>query len=344
MPLSWMKLPPLIGLDVGTGSVKVVQTQEVGARKIVIHAAKTDIEDPGNEESIREAIRTALKASEAHGKRVCCSTAGPSTAVRRLTMPRMSKNELPGAVWWEGGQVIPYDMEEVYFDFQAIATNEKASSMAVLFVASPKEWIDRKQKLIESCGVEVRVFDTDATALLNGFMAGPSKPDEKTFALINIGAKYTNLAVGADGRVPFVRDILIGGDDYTHVVMNALSISYPEAERIKRRLRFQPNPPAELAMVSVTEQLAEEIQLSFQYYEKREERGEGQGRAEVVKICGGGSQLLGLRGRLSVLLDMKIEAWNPLSEAMSEEMSPGLKEYEYAFAVALGLAMRDEPL
>ncbi|MBI4553937.1 MAG: type IV pilus assembly protein PilM, partial [Candidatus Latescibacteria bacterium] len=334
---------PLVGLDVGTSAVKVVQTQEIDGRKMVIHAAKADIEDAGNEDSIREAILSALKASEVRGKRVCCSTAGPSTAVRRLMLPRMAKDELPGAVWWEGGQVIPYDMEEVYHDFETIAVNEKASSLEVLFVAAPKELIDRKQKIVENCGLEVRVFDTDSTALLNGFMAGPSKPEGTTFAVIDIGAKYTNLAIGADGRVPFVRDILIGGEDYTREIMNALDVTRPEAERVKRRLRFQPNPDAELATVSVTERLAEEIMLSFQYYEKREERGEG-ARPEIVKICGGTSQLVGLKGRLSVLLDTKVESWNPLSETMEGGLGPGLQEYEHAFAVAVGLAMREEPM
>ena len=340
--MSWMRLPPLTGLDVGTGSVKVVQVQGSGDNKTVSHAAKTDIEDAADDDAIREAITNAMKVSGAKSKRVCCSIAGPSTAVRKLVLPKMAEDELPGAVWWEGGQVIPYDMENVYFDFQPVQTNEQASNLDVLFVASSKELIDRKQKLIESCGLEVRIFDTDAMALLNGFLASPSKPeDTDIFAVIDIGSKYTNLAIYAESQVPFVRDILIGGDDYTHAIMRELDISFPEAERIKRRLPFQPNPQAELAMVSMTERLAEEIQISLQYYEKREESGDV--KLDTAKLCGGASQLVGLEGRLSVLLDMKVDTWSPLSDMMSGGISPGLEDYQYSFAVALGLALREEP-
>ena len=340
--MSWIKLPPLIGLDVGTGSVKVVQIQESAGQKSVAFAAKTDIEDATDDETIRQAIINAVKVSGARGKRVCCSIAGPSTAVRKLALPKMSEDELPGAVWWEGGQVIPYDMENVYFDFQPVLTDDNAARVDVLFVASSKELVDRKQKLIESCGLEVRIFDTDAMALLNGFIESPSKPDADLFAVIDIGSKYTNLAIYAEGQVPFVRDILIGGDDYTHAIMRELDVSFPEAERIKRRLPFQPNPQAELAMVAMTERLAEEIQISLQYYEKREEHGESI-RLESAKLCGGASQLVGLEGRLSVLLDMKVDTWSPLSDMMDGGISPGLEDYQYSFAVALGLALREEP-
>lgn len=338
-----MKPPPLIGLDVGTGSVKVVQMQEIGGRKRVACAAKADIEDSTDDGAVKEAIQNALKISGASGKRVCCSIAGPSTAVRKLALPKMAADELPGAVWWEGGQVIPYDMENVYFDFQTIATDERAARLDVLFVASSKDLIDRKQRLVESCGLEVRIFDTDAMSLLNGFLASPSKPDSAAFAVIDIGAKYTNLAIVAEGQVPFVRDIMIGGDDYTNAITRELDLTFPEAERLKRRLAFEPNPKAERAMTSMTERLAEEIQLSLQYYEKREEHGAGNFTLDEAWLCGGTSQLAGLDGRLSVLLDIKIKPWSPLSDMMDGPVSPGLREYQYSFAVALGLALREEP-
>jgi type IV pilus assembly protein PilM len=342
--MPWISLPPLIGLDVGTGAVKVVQMEQKGGRKYVGHAAKVDIEDSTDEESVRRAILQALKMSGAKGKRVCCSIAGPSTAVRKLALPKMTEDELPGAVWWEGGQVIPYDMENVYFDFQKIGTDDRAARIDVLFVAASKELIDRKQKLIEGCGLEARIFDTDAMALLNGFMSSPSRPlDTERYAVMDIGARYTNLAIAVEGQVPFVRDILIGGDDYTHAIMRELDVSFPEAERIKRRLRFQPNPRAELAMVAMTERLAEEIQLSFRYFQKREEHTSEEFRLENARLCGGASQLVGLEGRLSVLLDMKVETWSPLSDMMEGELIPGLADYQYSFAVALGLALREEP-
>lgn len=342
--MAW-NLTPLIGLDVGTGAVKVVQVQAKGDRKFVTAAAKVDIEDSTDEESIKRAILQALKMSEAKGKRVCCSIAGPSTAVRKLGLPKMSEDELPGAVWWEGGQVIPYDMENVYFDFQKVNVDEKAARIDVLFVAASKDLIDRKQKIVESCGLEARIFDTDAMALLNGFLSSPSKPlDSQMYALIDIGARYTNLAIVVEGQVPFVRDIIIGGDDYTHAIMRELDVSFPEADRIKRRLRFQPNAKAEMAMVAMTERLSEEIQLSFQYFKKREEHTSEDLHLEAARLCGGASQLIGLEGRLSVLLDMKVEAWSPLSDMMEGELSPGLIDYQFSFAVALGLALREEPL
>jgi type IV pilus assembly protein PilM len=342
--MSWMKLPPLIGLDVGTGAVKVVQMQERGGRKYVVNASKVDIEDSTDDDSVRTSINQAVKMSEVRGKRVCCSIAGPSTAVRKLALPKMARDELAGAVWWEGGMVIPYDMENVYFDFQKTSTDEKASRIDVLFVAASKDLVDRKQHIVESCGLEVRIFDTDAMALLNGFLESPSKPlDTEMYAVIDIGAKYTNLAIVVEGQVPFVRDILIGGDDYTHAIMRELDISFPEAERIKRRLPFQPNAQAEMAMVAMTERLSDEIKASLQYFDKREEHKTDEMHLETVKLCGGASQLTGLEGRLSVLMDLKVETWSPLSDMMDGEISPGLEDYQYSFAVALGLALRDEP-
>ncbi len=137
--------------------------QERAGRKFVVSASKVDIEDSTDDDSVRTAINKAMKMAEVRGKRACCSIAGPSTAVRKLTLPKMAQEDLAGAVWWEGGMVIPYDMENVYFDFQKVSTDDKSARIEVLFVAASKDLVDRKQQIVESCGLEVRIFDTDAT-------------------------------------------------------------------------------------------------------------------------------------------------------------------------------------
>ncbi len=83
--MAWMKLRALIGLDGGTGAVKVVQMQERAGRKFVVSASKVDIEASTDDDSVRTAINKAMKIAEVRGKRACRSIARPSTAVRKLT-------------------------------------------------------------------------------------------------------------------------------------------------------------------------------------------------------------------------------------------------------------------
>ena len=84
--------------------------QERAGRKFVVSASKVDIEASTDDDSVRTAINKAMKIAEVRGKRACRSIARPSTAVRKLTLPKMAQEELAGAVRWEGGMVIPYDM------------------------------------------------------------------------------------------------------------------------------------------------------------------------------------------------------------------------------------------
>ncbi|MDP6053429.1 MAG: hypothetical protein QF879_13885 [Candidatus Latescibacteria bacterium] len=83
--MAWMKLRPLIGLDGGTGAVKVVQMHERAGRKFVVSASKVDIEASTDDDCVRTAINKAMKMAEVRGKRAWRSIAGPATAVRKLT-------------------------------------------------------------------------------------------------------------------------------------------------------------------------------------------------------------------------------------------------------------------
>ena len=304
--------------------------------------------DPGA--ATIKAIKEAVQEAGLTTNKVVSSVAGPLVALRHLQFPKVSQDELKGAIYWEGSQVIPFNIEEVYLDFQILPSGEDktAEKIEVLFVTASKKLIDDRFKLVQKSGLEPRVIDIDVLAMLNCFQNGRDKQsdqvhtDTPTTALLNIGARFTNLVVVDNKSVPFLRDIMIAGNNFTAAIEKATGVSFKEADALKK----QPNSisPDENAtiMESVFNKLVNEIRLSFDYFQLKE----GGSEVDRILLGGGASRTLGLRGVISEALDLPVDEWNSLENI---EVNPKTfnrqkpMELTSLLTVATGLALRKDP-
>jgi type IV pilus assembly protein PilM len=297
-----------------------------------------------------KAIKEAVRQTELSTDKVACSVAGPLVAVRHLQFPKLSQDELKGAIYWEGSQVIPFDIREVYIDFQVLSSSgdETAQKMEVLFVAASKQLIDDRFKLIQKSGLEPRVADIDALAMLNCFQKGRDRQGNKihtdtpTVALLNVGARFTNLVLIDSNSMPFTRDIMIAGNSFTAAIQKAAGMSFKKADDLKKQSRnISPSENATI-MESVFSRLVNEIKLSFDYYQSKE----GGNKVDRVLLGGGACRTLGLRESISEELRLPVDEWNPLQNI---EVDPKkiknrkLKELTSLLTVATGLALRKDP-
>ena len=220
----------LVGLDIGSSSVKIVQLSGVAKIPRLERVAVVPLDpDVDSATATIKAIKEAVRQAELTTDKVTSSVAGPLVAVRHLQFPRLSQDELKGAIYWEGSQVIPFNIEDVYIDFQVVTSSKDATTdnMEVLFVAASKQLIDDRFKLIQKSGLEPRVIDIDALAMLNCFQIGRDSEsdsihtDIQTTALLNIGARFTNLVVINGNSIPFTRDIMIAGNNFTTAIQKA---------------------------------------------------------------------------------------------------------------------------
>jgi type IV pilus assembly protein PilM len=180
----------------------------------------------------------------------------------------------------------------------------------------------------------------DSLALINGFKFNYSDDEmlqNKTIALLNIGASISNLSILEQG-VPFLsRDILLGGKSFTKKIASDLEIDFKAAEKAKEDIPKAKAEKIKSALEVVLTQLTTELRKSFDYYESQSVSS-----VEAVYISGGGSLLKDFQVNLNNLLGIDVKKWDPLKKV---QLSPSvdfqmIKEGAAQLAVAIGLSMR----
>ncbi len=266
-----------VGLDIGSSSVKLVQLREKKGRYQlqaygVAPLPPETIVDGAlmNSAAVVQAIQTLLSTQKIKGKDVAIGVRGHSVIIKKISVPRMSQEELDDSMQWEAEQYIPFDVKDVNIDSQILSADDASGQMDVLLVAAKKEMIHDYTAVCAEAGLVATVVDVDAFAVQNAFeLAHPGTPGE-TLVLINVGAAVTNINIVSEGITTFTRDVAMGGNAFTEEIQKQLNISYEEAEALKIGGQGESDAvvPHEVERIiqGVAEQLAGEIQRSLDFY------------------------------------------------------------------------------
>ena len=126
-----------IGLDVGTSAVKGVRLHRAAGQIQIDQAEKVEI-SPGTQGPQRSgAVRKLLEKLSYREVPLVASIGGAGTVLRRVSLPKMTPQELKSAFAFEAERYIPFKMEEVFFDFSILA-ERPGGQMDVLLAAARK--------------------------------------------------------------------------------------------------------------------------------------------------------------------------------------------------------------
>lgn len=329
----------LIGVDFGAASVKLAVLSRDGREQRLEAAALAPVGPERTPDAYEAALSSVMDAADGYGKRVATSVSGPHVAVRTLHFPKLDTSEIEGAVWYEGGQVIAFEIDNSMVDYETLDRSGAGKKTNVLFAAATKEEIAKRTATLDACGLEPRVVGVDGLVLLDALLSNAELPP--TSGILDIGARYACLGVSRTGAVPFVRDIDIAGDTFTHAISDALGVSALEAEEIKLSGDWN-DARVKHAIEATTRWLVGEVNRSLIYYRTREDGSE----VDRLYLCGGASQTPGLRRAMSDSLEIEVEHWNPFKDVNidSERFDNGLIErLRPSMSLAVALAMKDDP-
>ncbi|MCZ7604975.1 MAG: pilus assembly protein PilM [Planctomycetota bacterium] len=240
-----------VGIDVGTSSVKAVALKRTGSGYALKSVGQADIRrsEFHPEESPQAIAEAPLRALErvsqdsSFAKKPCAfAVSGPRVAPRLFKFPSIPKGEVEQAIRFEAEQIIPFDLAQAALDFVLFdeAMEEGKPVMEGLVVAVHKEEVDKRYVLLKSAGFDPVVLDIDTLALANAYAETEGMNERETVALINIGARFTNLSILHGPRRTFVRDIATGGDMLSRAISEIYGLDLPQAEKRKREAQYTP--------------------------------------------------------------------------------------------------------
>lgn len=247
MFLSRKKLP-LIGLDISSTSVKVMELSKTGTSYRIegigldpLPANAVVEKNIAEVEAVTESVKRALHKSKIKTRHVAIAVAGSSAITKKITMPAsLSEDEMEGQIQLEADQYIPYPLEEVNLDFQILGiTKNNPDTVDVLLAACRKENVDDRVAAVELAGLTPKIVDIEAYTIESAFSAMKSQiPDagtDKTIAVFDIGATMTSLNVIQNHRLIYTREQSFGGKQLTEEIMQRYGLSYDEAGLAKRQ-------------------------------------------------------------------------------------------------------------
>ncbi len=340
---------PLVGVDISSTAVKLLQLSRSGDRYRVEHYAVEPL--PPNAvveknivevEAVGEAIRRAMSRSGSKAKHAAAAVAGSSVITKTIPMPgELDEDELESAVELEAVNYIPYPIEEVNLDFEVLGPVPGNPEMVnVLLAASRSENVEMRASALELGGLAAKVMDVEAFAIENAYalLAGSlNTPHDGIVALVDIGATMTTLNILRGGRSIYSREQVFGGKQLTDEVMRRYGLSYEEAGLAKRQGGLPESYEIEV-LEPFKEALVQQISRLLQFFYAGSEFN----RVDQVVLAGGCASIAGILDMVEEQLGVQTVIANPLAQMTlgSRVQAHALAQDAPALMIACGLALR----
>ena len=345
------KHPPMIGLDISSSSVKLVELGQTANGELVLERFATESFEKGwitdgqieKFDEVADAVRRVVARSGSKTRDAVLAMPQSAVITKKIMLPAgLRDEELELQVEAEANQYIPFSLDEVSLDFCVIGPSPTSvGDVEVLIAASRKDRVQDRQGLAEAAGLRPVILDIESHAsrmamgrLIANF---PSGGKDALVALFEIGADTTSLKVLRDDEMLYDRDQAFGGSQLTQNISRQYGFSFEEAEQ-KKLSNDLPEDYESGVLNPFVDSLSQEIGRALQYFFTSTPHH----KVHYVMLAGGTATLPGLKERVTDLTGFACMVVNPfenmtLGAAVRE---PKLRREAPAYLTACGLAMR----
>jgi len=333
-----------VGLDIGSGFVKLVEVDHSGDQPEVSCVAmepllpdaivEGEVMDPG---LVSDTIRILFDKVGIKGRDVVTAVGGHDVIIKKIEMDRMKESDAREVIRWEAEQHVPFDIKSVELDFQVLNPLEEGLQMEVILVAAKKELVDNRIALLADAGLSASVIDVDAFALHNAFERNYPEAMEGIVALVNVGHEVTNVNILEDGIPILTRDIPFGSRRVREDLQRERGLTAEQAEDV-----VQGREEIE-GLSQIVGQSADLVAVGIERasaFLMTRQSGEGLGK---IYLSGGGSRIPGMTDALAERMNVGTHQVNPFERTPvrpDAALNLNLEEASPMLLLPLGLALR----
>ena len=345
------KHPPMIGLDISSSSVKLVELSQSKTGEMVLERFASEPFEKGwiadgqieKFDEVADAVRRVVARSGSRTRDVALAMPQSAVITKKIMLPAgLRDEELELQVEVEANQYIPFSLDEVSLDFCVIGPSPTSvGDVEVLIAASRKDRVQDRQGLAEAAGLKPVVLDIESHAsrmAMGRLIASlPNEGKDALVALFEIGADTTSLKVLRDEEMLYDRDQAFGGSQLTQLISRQYGFSFEEAEN-KKLANDLPEDYESTVLNPFVDGLSQEIGRALQYFFTSTPHH----KVHYVMLAGGTATLPGLKERVTELTGFACMVVNPFENMSlgSAVREPKLRREAPAYLTACGLAMR----
>ncbi|CAL63234.1 Putative Type IV pilus assembly protein PilM [Herminiimonas arsenicoxydans] len=345
------KNPPLIGLDISSSGVKLVELSEVGKGELRLECfaseplARGAVVD-GNIENIdqvSDAVHRVWKKSGTRAKFAAMGMPPASVITKKIILPSgLSEESLELQVETEASQYIPFALDEVRLDFDVIGPVENSpEDVEVMLAATRKEKVEDRVAVAEAAGITPTVMDIESYAARAAIeritRQLPNAGKGQILGLFQIGAQVTHISILLDGQLIYEREQPFGGHQLTQDIVRTYGLSYEEAE-IKKKMGDLPDGYQSDILEPFLENAALEVTRAIQFFFTSTPYT----RIDQLFLAGGCAIIPGMVDMIANRTKLSTSVVSPFK---GMQLGPNVREKQLrieapAYLVACGLAMR----
>ncbi len=345
------KAPPLIGMDISTSAVKMVELTDTGNKmyrieRYAIEPLPRDSVIEGNInnlDAVGEAVKRCHSRLGSSIKNVALALPNAAVITKKILVPAgLTEEEIEVQVEAEANQYIPFSLDEVNLDFQVVGpAGEDAEDVEVLIAASRKEKVEDRVAATEVAGLKAAVVDVDLLAAQAAYELIESQfPDhakDQNVAIVDVGATFTTINVLRNGQSIYLREQPFGGAQLTQEIQDKFGLSREEAEVAKRAGGLPDNYETEV-LNPFLETFGLEVARALQFFFTSTQYNQ----VNHIVLTGGCAALPGVDGVVAQRTQVNTIIANPFANmALSSKVRPkNLQQDAPSLMVACGLAMR----
>ncbi|VAX10407.1 Type IV pilus biogenesis protein PilM [hydrothermal vent metagenome] len=350
------KKPPLIGLDISSTALKLLEfskTSSLGRGSAQYRVESYAVEplsanavvekSIADVEAVGDCIRNVVRRSGSKAKHVAVAVTGSAVITKIITMSAsLSDAEMEAQIQLEADQYIPYALDEVNMDFDVLGATEKDPEMVdVLLAASRSENVDDRVAAIEIAGLTAEIVDVEAYAMENACTQVaeqlPNGGEGQTIAVADVGAATTTMNVLHNNKIIYTREQNFGGRQLTEEIQRRYGLSYEEAGMAKHQGGLPDNYVSEV-LEPFREAMAQQVSRSLQFFFSSSPYNS----VDYILMAGGCSSIPGVDELIEEKLETPAIIANPFANmSVSSRVKPqSLSNDAPSMMIACGLALR----
>jgi type IV pilus assembly protein PilM len=344
------KKPPLIGIDISSSAVKVLELSRNGEhlrveryaveplpQNAVVEHAITEVEQ------VAQVVERAIKKSGTRVKHAAVAVPAAHVITKTIKMAaNLTDQDRQTQVEMEADHYIPYPLNEINLDFQVLGPSESnPEEVDVLMAACRKEIVDDYLAVIQGPGLTPLVVDVETYAMENAFSLitshMPGGGMEKTIAVLDIGATATTINVVHNNRSVYTRDHAFGGRQLTEEIQRRYGLSYEEAGLAKKQGGLPDNYQTDV-LRPFMEAMCQEIMRALQFFYSSTPFNS----VDQLLLAGGCGQIAGIDELVAARIGVPAMVANPFaSMSLASRIKPQhLSNDAPSLMISCGLAMR----
>lgn len=343
MGLFGSKPKSILGIDIGTSSIKVVELRKSEDKfKLETYGEISSvdyIDKPNDPVVIQEMLRAVLKKADTKSKQAVMAIQIFSSFTSVIEMPEMAEEDLAKSIEFEARKYIPTPLSEVVLDWKIINSGTSDKSKKILLIAVPKEVVNRYIKIADGLNLKINALELESFSFARSLIYKEANP----VCVLDIGARATSSTIIDNGIVQMSHGLDIAGAEMTRTLASSLGVAFKRAEGFKLTHGIDQENPEQKdetreALITLIDEIINGSKQIINNFQAKTGK-----KIEKLILNGGSAQMEGFKDYVEKKLEIKTFIADPWSRIIyPPKLQSILKELGPEFSVAIGAAMREE--